>query len=98
MDLESKGWIEISSDKRRVNVHRIIQEMIIYKERDSNNPFTASMFYIPWLARLKEGTNNPSQAFNFLKYAQSILSSIKEQYRITVYQPMLLLENELLYL
>jgi hypothetical protein len=96
--LETKGWIEISSDKRRVNVHRIIQEMIIYKERDSNNPFTASMFYIPWLsARLKEGTNNPSQAFNFLKYAQSILSSIKEQYRITVYQPMLLLENELLY-
>lgn len=96
--LESKGWIEISSDKKRVSVHRIIQEMIIYKERDSNSPFTSSMFYIPWLVtRLKEGTNNPSQAFNFLKYAQSILSSIKEPYRNSIYQPMLLLENELLY-
>lgn len=96
--LEKKGWIELSSDRKTVTVHRIIQEMIIYKQRSGNSPFISNMFYIIWLrARLVEGTNHPSRSYNFLKYAESILSAIKEKYRSALYQPLILLENELLY-
>ncbi|WP_310554825.1 tetratricopeptide repeat protein [Flavobacterium sp.] len=96
--LEKKGLVEYSSDRKRINIHRIIREIIIYNSRKEFNPFINSLFYIVWLtARIKEGQNQPSNSIRFLKYAESILNSVKEEYRKSVYQPLLMLENELLY-
>ncbi|MDI5887704.1 tetratricopeptide repeat protein [Flavobacterium yafengii] len=96
--LEKKGLVEYSSDRKRINIHRIIREIIIYNSRKEFNPFFNIIFYIVWLtARIKEGQNQPSNSIRFLKYAESILNSIKEEYRTSVYQPLLMLENELLY-
>ncbi|WP_163407908.1 tetratricopeptide repeat protein [Flavobacterium ajazii] len=96
--LEKKGLVEYSSDRKRINIHRIIREIIIYNSRKEFNPFINCLFYIVWLtARIKEGQNQPSNSIRFLKYAESILNSIKEEYRKSVYQPLLMLENELLY-
>lgn len=96
--LEKKGLVEYSSDRKRINIHRIIREIIIYNSRKEFNPFVNNIFYIIWLtARIKEGQNQPSNSIRYLKYAESILNSIKEEYRKSVYQPLLMLENELLY-
>jgi hypothetical protein len=95
---ESKGLIEFTPDRKRINIHKIIKEVILYNERDRESPFFGSIFYIVWLtARIKEGQNNPSLSFKYLKYAQSILDNIKENYRKSIYQPLIMLENELLY-
>lgn len=97
--LEKKGLIEYSSDRKRINIHKIIREVIIYNAREKSNPFFNCVFYIIWLtARLKEAQNNPSKSYKFLRYAESILISIKEEYRKSINQPLLILENELLYL
>jgi hypothetical protein len=96
--LERKGLIEFSSDKKRVNIHKIIKEVVLYNERKNISPFIGNIFYISWLtARIKEGQNNPAVSYRFLRYAQSILNNIKEEYRIAIYQPLIILENELLY-
>lgn len=97
-NLEKKGLIDFSLDKKRVNIHKIIKEVVLYNERKNISPFIGNIFYITWLtARIKEGQNNPSTSYRFLKYAQSILNNIKEEYRRAVYQPLIILENELLY-
>ncbi|MFN4150077.1 MAG: hypothetical protein ACK4IX_03960, partial [Candidatus Sericytochromatia bacterium] len=97
-NLEKKGLIDLSLDKKRVNIHKIIKEVVLYNERKNISPFIGNIFYITWLtARIKEGQNNPSTSYRFLKYAQSILNNIKEEYRRAVYQPLIILENELLY-
>lgn len=97
--LEKKGLIEYSSDRKRINIHKIIREVIIYNAREKSNPFFNCVFHIIWLtARLKEAQNNPSKSYKFLRYAESILISIKEEYRKSINQPLLILENELLYL
>ncbi|MCB0463286.1 MAG: hypothetical protein KDC81_11335 [Flavobacteriaceae bacterium] len=96
--LEKKGLIEFSDDRLRINIHKIIQEVLIYRERKQLNPFVTNMFFITWLSsRIEEGYNSPKKSFRFLRYAESILDSIKEPYRRSVYQPLLLLENELLF-
>lgn len=96
--LEKKGLIDFSIDKKRVNIHKIIKEVVLYNERKNISPFIGNIFYITWLtARIKEGQNNPTTSYRFLKYAQSILNNIKEEYRRAVYQPLIILENELLY-
>lgn len=97
-NLEKKGLIDFSLDKKKVNIHKIIKEVVLYNERKNISPFIGNIFYITWLtARIKEGQNNPSTSYRFLKYAQSILNNIKEEYRRAVYQPLIILENELLY-
>ncbi len=96
--LDKKGLIEFSSDRKRINIHKIVREVTIYSERKELNPFSSSMLYITWLThRIEEGYNSPNKSFRFLKYAESILNSVKEKYRKSLYQPLLLLENELLY-
>lgn len=96
--LDKKGLINISEDKKRIDIHKIIRETIIYNQRSQQSPFISSMFYIAWLtSRIKEGYNAPMNSFRYLKYAESIINSIKEQYRSSVYQPLLLLENEYFY-
>jgi len=96
--LEKKGWLETDSTKTKVQIHKIIQDIVIYKERESNSPFISNIFYLTWLsARLKEGYNDPSKSFKYLKYVVSILHSIKEAYRSALYQHLIILENELLY-
>ncbi|KAF2508715.1 hypothetical protein EYY60_16470 [Flavobacterium zhairuonense] len=99
ISLERKGLVEFTRDRKRINIHKIIKEVILYNGRETLNPFVDNVIFITWLtARIKEGQNNPSIAFRYLKYAQSILDNIKEQYRRSVYQPLIILESELLYL
>ncbi|MBF4518939.1 hypothetical protein IRZ71_21495 [Flavobacterium sp. ANB] len=98
ISLDKKGLVELSSDKKRLTIHKIIQEVIIYKQREGNSPFVHNIFYISFLtARIKEGQNNPAISYKYLRYAQSILDNIKGRFRTAVYQPLILLENELLY-
>lgn len=95
-NLHYKGWVERDGDN--INIQKIVQETIIYRTRKKQNPFLENMFFISWLtARFSEGfINNPSQSIRFLKYGESILQSIKERYRSSIYQPLLSLENEVL--
>lgn len=96
--LEKKGLIHLSEDRKRINIHKIIREVIIYNERKQPNPFIACLFFIPWLTqRIKEGYNTPKDSFRYLRYAESVINSIKEEYRSVIYQPLLLLENEFFY-
>lgn len=96
--LEQKGLIEFSSNKKTISIHKIIKEVILYNERKNISPFIGNIFYISWLTtRIKEGQNNPATSYRFLRYGQSILNNIKEEYRRAVYQPLIILENELLY-
>lgn len=96
--LDKKGLISISKDRKRIDIHKIVREVIIYNQRKKQNPFFSSLFFIIWLtARIKEGYNAPKNSFKYLKYAESILDSIKEKYRNSLYQPLLLLENEFFY-
>ncbi|WP_309609875.1 hypothetical protein, partial [Flavobacterium sp.] len=93
-----KGLVEYSLDKKSINIHKIFKEIIIYNSRNQLNPFVGISIYITWLTfRIQEGNNNPSKSFKFLKYAQSILDSIKEDFRQSIYQPLIMLENELLF-
>jgi hypothetical protein len=97
--LEKKGLVEYSTDRKRINIHKIIREVTLYNARNEFNPFLNCIFYIIWLtARLNEAKNDLSNSYKFLRYAESILVSIKEEYRRSVNQPLLILENELLYL
>ncbi len=96
--LDKKGLIAISNDRKRIHIHKIVREVIIYNQRKELNPFVSNMLFITWLtARIEEGYNAPKNSFRYLKYAESILSSIKEEYRSSLYQPLILLENEFLY-
>ncbi|MFK5958477.1 MAG: tetratricopeptide repeat protein [Lutibacter sp.] len=96
--LDKKGLIVVSNDRKRIDIHKITREIIIYTERKQLNSFLGSTLYINWLIRrIEEGYNAPVNSFRYLKYAESILNSIKEQYRSSLYQPLLLLENEFLY-
>lgn len=97
--LEKKGFLQYEDNKKSIRVHKILQQTIIYRLRGQNSPFIEFSFYISWLSRrIAEGYNNPKESFRFLKYAESILNTIKEGYRSSVYQPLLLLENEYLHL
>ncbi|MFP3597063.1 hypothetical protein [Chryseobacterium sp. SIMBA_029] len=97
--LEKKGLLQYEDNKKSIRVHKILQQTIIYRLRGQNSPFVEFSFYISWLARrIAEGYNNPKGSFRFLKYAESILNTIKEEYRSNIYQPLLLLENEYLHL
>lgn len=96
--LEKKGLIEFNNNREIISIHKVVQEVLIYQERKQFNPFVNNMFFISWLAsRIEEGYNSPKKSFRFLKYAESILDSVKEPYRRSIYQPLLLLENELLF-
>lgn len=94
--LHRKGWLEKKGNK--VKMYRVVSEIIIYKEREALNSFAPNMMLINWLIhRIDENSqNDPSQSFRFLKYAESILDTIKEKYRNSLYQPLLVLENVLL--
>ena len=94
--LHQKGWVE--RNEGHLKMHRLVQEIIKYNTRKKQNGFFSSMFFIVWLThRIKEVADyDPSKSFKFLKYAESILNSIKEPDRKSIYQPLLILENELL--
>jgi len=94
--LHRKGWIERNNNSIKIN--KTIQEAIIYRERKEASPFLSQVFMINWLARrLREGfSSDPRISFKFLKYGESILTKIKEQCRKEIYQPLLILENEVL--
>lgn len=97
--LEKKGLLQYENNKKSIRVHKILQQTIIYRLRGQNSAFVEFSFYLAWLSRrISEGYNNPKESFRFLKYAESILNTIKEEYRSNVYQPLLLLENEYLHL
>lgn len=95
---EKKGLVEFSIDRKRINFHKIVKEIILYNARKTLSPFLGNTFFISWLTmRIIEGRNNPVLSFRYLRYAQSILDSIKEKYRLNIYQPLIILENELLF-
>lgn len=94
--LHKKGWLKRAGDN--IRMQRIIQSVIIYESRTSVSPFVGQMFQFSWLnARFREGYRNDfNQSFRFLKYGVSILQAIKEDFRSSVYQPLLAIENEVL--
>lgn len=94
--LQKMGWIERDGDN--VSMHKMLQETIIYEARKDLNPFMGQILQMVWLShRLNEGINNdPAKAIRLLKYGESILEAIKEPYRKSVYQPLLIIENEVL--
>lgn len=95
---DRKGLIEFTADRKRINLHKIIKEVVLYNAREKENPFSGIWFFITWLtSRIQENQNNPSLSFRYLRYAQSILDNIKEEYRKSIYQSLIMLENELLY-
>ena len=96
--LDSKGLITINKDRKKFDIHKIIRETIVYNQRDNLNPFANNILFITWLTkRIEEGYYAPKNSFRYLKYAESILNSIKEGYRKSLYQPLPLLENEFFY-
>jgi hypothetical protein len=96
--LHSKGLIKRTENE--IKMDRVFQESVLYQSRKELNPFVSQIMHITYLAaRLNEGIKgDPAQALHFLKYAQSILKNIKEPFRRSLYQPLLLLENETLYI
>lgn len=94
-ELAKKGWIEKAGGK--FSMHRIVQQSIIYDIRKKNS-FFVFIFFVTWLgSRFQEAhKNNPSASLRFLKYGDSILEAIKEPFRKQIYQPLLILENEVL--
>lgn len=95
-ELYSRGWIERNGDK--VKMFRLMKELIKYDEREKLNAYITSVFLIIWLThRINESIrDNPKGPSEFLKYAESILNSIKEPNRTSIYQPLIFLENALL--
>lgn len=94
--LQKHGWVERNGDS--ISMHKMLQEALIYEGRKHLNAFAVYSEPIVWLfKRFVEATNNDiAKALRFLKYGESILNSIKEPYRQSIYQPLLLLENEVL--
>jgi hypothetical protein len=98
LSLEKQGLIEYTLDRKGINIHKIIQEVVIYNARKEFNPFVGQIFHIAGLtAKIAEANHNPYKSFKFLRYAESLLNSIKEKYRHRCYQPLLILENEVLF-
>lgn len=95
--LHRKGLIKRTENV--IKMDRMFQESVIYQSRKGLNPFLGQLFHISFMtARLEEGIQgNPQQAFHFYRYSKSILKNIKEPFRASIYQPLLLLENETLY-
>ena len=94
--LHTKGLVERNG--RQFAMHKMLQQTILYQERQTVSPFVGQvMLIIELTARLHEGADHSiSQALRFLKYGEAILENIKEPFRRSVYQPMLKLENEVL--
>lgn len=88
--LSSKGWVTRSSGT--YSMHSLVQKAIRYEIR------RPEMFglYIIWLsARLNEGIAEHSlDVMRFVKYAESILHSLKN--REGIEQPLVILENNLI--
>ncbi|MAU15939.1 MAG: hypothetical protein CMH46_10425 [Muricauda sp.] len=98
ISLEKKGLITISDDRKRIDIHKMVREVINYNQREQISPFVSNFLFINWLTRrIEEGYYSPKNSFRYLKYADSILDTIKEEYRSSLYQPLILLENELFY-
>jgi len=93
--LHQKGWLERNGDN--VYLHKMLQEAILYTMR-REKAFIGLMFQLSWLSlRISEGiSGNYNQALQFLRYGESILSKIRSQDRESIYQPLLLVENEVL--
>jgi len=97
-ELDRKGWIEREGNK--VSTPNFLQEIIRYEEHSQINPFIGhSMYNIPWLSnRIPEFLQtSPKRALRFIRLGESILNSIPEKYRIRIFQPLIILENEILH-
>lgn len=94
--LHQNGWIERYDDKIRISP--LIQEMILYKMKAQNSPYFELYFMFAWLFhRIDEVTlYNPDRSYKYLKYAESILNSIKYSERDSIEQPLILLEFSLI--
>jgi hypothetical protein len=94
--LHKKGLVTRTGN--HVKMDMIFQESVLYQMRKDKGSFLSQMFHVPFLAaRIQEGADgDPGQAVHFVKYAQSFVKKIKEEYREPIYQSMLLLENEML--
>lgn len=94
--LHQKGLITRTGN--HVKMDMIFQESVLYQMRKDKGSFLSQMFHVPFLAaRIQEGADgDPGQAVHFVKYAQSFVKKIKEDYRTPIYQSMLILENEML--
>jgi len=94
--LHQKGFIDRSG--QYISMHKMIRESAIYHFRENLNPFAGQAFHYAYICeRMKEGVQRDlNMALRYLKYAESILTNIKELYRIRIQQPMIALENEVL--
>lgn len=94
--LHLKGLIERSG--KQIIMHKMFRDCLLYQERQEAKSFISQFQNLSCLTtRLKEGADsNLAQAVRFLKFGQSYLQKIKEPFRSNIYQPMLLLENEVL--
>ena len=96
-ELHRKGWI--TKDGVLLSIPKILQALIILRSRSEFNPFIECSIWIVWLThRVRETANKISkQSFAFREFGESVLNLIKEPYRENIYQPLILLENELLH-
>ncbi|WP_264529735.1 tetratricopeptide repeat protein [Flavobacterium sp. N502540] len=94
--LHKKGLITRTGNNIKMDM--VFQESVLYQLRKDKGAFLSQMFHIPFLrARIQEGAQgDPAQAVRFAQYGQSVLRKIKEDFREPIYQPMLILENEVL--
>ena len=94
--LHKKGWLERQG--KEVKMYRFTQDIIKYSLRKNVNPYVGFAPFFGWLThRIDENLDkDPQQSFIFLKYAESILSSIKIKDRTSISQPLIILENALL--
>lgn len=94
--LHKKGLIERYG--KQFIMHKMLQQSILYQERQYVNSFvTQVMIIIELTKRFQEGSDHDTnQALRFLKYGEAVLENIKEPFRRSVYQPILKLENEVL--
>jgi tetratricopeptide (TPR) repeat protein len=93
--LHQKGWLERSGDN--VYLHKMLQEAVLYTMR-REKAFIGLMFQLGWLSRrISEGiSGNYNQALQFLRYGESVLTKIRAQDRESIFQPLLVVENEVL--
>lgn len=90
--LDKKGWIEKNGPN--IKVHRLIQEVIKYNYSN----YAGYAFLISAITYQIDEANkrHPASGIRFIKHSEAILKSIKGDRRVSVEQPLLMLENNVL--
>jgi len=96
-ELDRKGWIERENDT--VKMPKFLQSIFRYQEQKTLSPFVGHSFHIAWLShRIKDFlVGAPEKLLRFVQLGESILNSIPHKYRQSIYQPLIILENEVLH-